>query len=200
MATLLESLASHEEFTTFAALVRKTPLVAVLTEPGPFTIFAPTDDAFDNLPEGEVNRLLQDEDKLTTVLAYHIVPGSFTSDDAARLSSAVTTLEGSDLRVASTSIDLTVNGAHMVHTNIAADNGVLHGIDQVLVPLDDLGNVVVDYEDVMVVAPETVVVMSPAPVPVTASSKATTEKGEKAENAKAADESDESDESDEVDM
>lgn len=155
MATLFELLTSHEEFTTFAALVQKTPLVGLLNEPGPYTVFAPTDDAFDNLPEGTVNRLTQNVEKLTAILAYHIVSGSFTSDDAARLSSAVTTLEGSDLRIAISSIELTVNGARVVHSNIAADNGVLHGIDQVLVPLDDLGNVVVDYEDVMViVAPE----------------------------------------------
>lgn len=168
MATLFQRLTSYEEFTTFAALVQKTSLVAVLNEPGPYTIFAPTDDAFDNLPEGTVNRLSQNVEKLTAILAYHIVPGSFTSDDAARLSSAVTTLEGSDLRIAASSIELTVNGARVIHSNIAADNGVLHGIDQVLVPLDDLGNVVVDYEDVMVLVPETMVIVSPESATATA--------------------------------
>lgn len=188
MANLLDTLASYEEFTTFAALVRKTPLVAVLEEPDSHTVFAPTDEAFDNLPEGTVNRLVQNTDKLSAILAYHIVPGKFTSEDAARLSSSVTTLEGSDLRVAKSSIDLTVNGAHVIHTNIAADNGVLHGIDQVLIPLDDLGNVVVEYEDVMVVSPETLVVLSPAPVP--AGKKAAAEEGEEEEQADTSDEAD----------
>ncbi len=174
MVNLLDKLASHEEFTTLHALVRRTALAAVLTEPGPFTVFAPTDDAFDNLPEGTVNNLMQNVDKLTAILAYHIVPGRFESDDAARLSSAVTTLEGSDLRVAKTAIDLTVNGAHVIQTNIAADNGVLHAIDQMLVPLDDLGNIVVDYEDVVVVTPDTMVVLSPMP----AGTKATAEETE----------------------
>lgn len=162
MGTLLDKLADYEEFTTFRALVRKTSLVAVLTEPGPYTVFAPTDDAFDNLPEGTVNRLIHDIDKLTAILAYHIVPGRFTSEDAPRLASAVTTLEGSDLRVATSSIELTVNGAHVVHANMTAANGVLHEIDQVLVPLDDLGNVAPDYTDVIVVEPPMMVVVTSA--------------------------------------
>jgi uncharacterized surface protein with fasciclin (FAS1) repeats len=131
--------------------LRKTELIAPLGESDAYTIFAPTDDAFDALPAGTVNRLLADPEKLSAILAYHIVPGRFTSAGAARLSGSVTTLEGSDLRIAGTPPDLTIDGAHVVQANIMADNRVLHAIDQVLVPLDDLGKVVVEYQDVTVV-------------------------------------------------
>lgn len=165
MATLLDTLAANEEFTIFTALVRKTAIVDMLKEPGPYTVFAPIDDAFDNLPEGAVNRLMQDSGKLSAVVAYHVVPGKFTIEDAARLSSSVTTIEGGDLRVAALPTALTVNGAPVIRPDLVADNGVLHGIDQVLVPLNDLGSVVMEYEDVVVVAPETMIVMTPPAPP-----------------------------------
>jgi uncharacterized surface protein with fasciclin (FAS1) repeats len=161
MPTIVDTAASHQQFTVFLAALRKTELVAVLSEQDPYTIFAPIDDAFDALPAGTVNRLLADTDKLSAILAYHIVPGRFTSADAARLSGGVTTLEGRDVRIAGTPPDLTVNGAHVVQADMLADNGVLHAIDQVLVPLDDLGNIVVDYQDVTVVDSGPIVVVTP---------------------------------------
>lgn len=157
MPNIIDTLATQRQFTTFSAALRRTPLYDALREAGPFTVFAPTDDAFDNQPQGVVNRLLEDPEKLTAILAYHIVPGRFTSADAARLSSSVTTLEGSDLRVA-TAPRITVNGAQVTQSDLLADNGVIHAIDQVLIPLDDLGNVRVEfteYTDIIVVAPET---------------------------------------------
>ena len=160
MANLVEAAAHEKRLTTFVAALGKTPLVDALQGSDHFTVFAPTDDAFDNLPEGSVNRLLADPDKLTAVVAYHIVPGRFTSADAPRLADAVTTVEGSDLRVA-THPHLSVNGARIVHADVAADNGVIHLIDRVLLPLDDLGNVQVTYADVTVVEPETVIVVEP---------------------------------------
>ena len=161
MAHLVE-VASHEKrLTTFVAALGKTPLVDTLQGSEPFTLFAPTDDAFDNLPEGSVNRLLEDPEKLTAIVAYHIVPGRFTTADAPRLADAVTTVEGSDLRVA-TKPHLTINGARIVHADVEADNGVIHLIDRVLLPLDDLGNVQVTYANVTVVEPETVLVIEPA--------------------------------------
>ncbi len=160
MANIVDTATSAKQLTTFVAALQKTTFVDTLKGPGPFTVFAPTDDAFDNLPEGSVNRLLADPAKLTAILAYHIVPGRFTTANAARLSSAVTTLEGSDLRVASTP-SITLNGAHIVQPDLLADNGVLHAIDQVLIPLDDLGNVRLDYTDITVVAPNTVYVVEP---------------------------------------
>jgi uncharacterized surface protein with fasciclin (FAS1) repeats len=157
MANLFETARTHQRWTTFVAAVKKTVLAQLLREPGPFTVFAPTDDAFTSLPEGTVNRLLADEAKLTTILAYHMVSGRFTSDDAARLSSSVTTLEGGDLRVGNRHGNLTVNGAHVSQKDVIADNGVLHAIDQVLVPIDDLGNVELDLSQLTVVAPDAVV-------------------------------------------
>jgi uncharacterized surface protein with fasciclin (FAS1) repeats len=153
MANILDIVASQTQFTTFGVALQRTALIDTLQESGPFTVFAPTDAAFDDLPQGTVSRLLEDPEKLTAILAYHIVPGRFTSDDAARLSSSVTTLEGSDLRVASTP-RITVNGVQVVQSDLLADNGVLHAIDHVLIPLDDLGNVRVDYTDIVVVAPQ----------------------------------------------
>ena len=156
MSNLIDTFASQTQFTTFGAALRRTPLYDALREAGPYTVFAPTDDAFDNLPEGVVNHLLDDPEKLTAVLAYHIVPGRFTSDDAARLSASVTTLEGSDLRVATTP-RIAVNGAPVTQADLLADNGVIHAIGQVLIPLDDLGNVRVEFTeitDVYMVAPD----------------------------------------------
>ena len=183
MTSLLYKLEALEDFTTFCAAVRKTQLARLLAEPGAYTVFAPTNDAFDNLPEGTVNHLLGDEEKLTTILSYHIVPGAFTTTDAARLSSAVTTLEGSDLRVSAARATLTVNGARVVKPDIVADNGAAHGINQVLTPLDDLGSVKVEYEDIVVLAPKTMVVVAPA-----------------SQQAAKASTADESDETDNVDM
>jgi IS605 OrfB family transposase len=111
-----------------------------------------------------VNRLFDDSEKLTAILAYHMVPGRFTSADEVRLASAVTTVVGSDLRVA-TKPHLTVNGARIVHADVEADNGVIHLIDRVLLPLDDLGNVQVTFANVTVVEPETVLVVAPAGKP-----------------------------------
>jgi uncharacterized surface protein with fasciclin (FAS1) repeats len=160
MAHLVETASHEKRLTTFVAALRKTPLLDTLQGSDPFTVFAPTDDAFDNLPEGSVNRLLEDPEKLTAVVAYHIVPGRFTTADAPRLADAVTTVEGSDLRVA-TKPHLTVNGARIAHADMEADNGVIHLIDRVLLPLDDLGKVQLTYADVTVVEPETVIVIEP---------------------------------------
>ncbi len=156
MANIIDTMTTQTQFTTFGAALQRTPLRDTLKESGPFTVFAPTDDAFDNLPRGVVNRLLEDPEKLTAILAYHIVPGRFTSADAARLSSSVTTLEGSDVRVATTP-RITVNGAAVMQSDLLADNGVIHAINQVLIPLDDLGNVRVEFTDIVdivVVAPQ----------------------------------------------
>jgi hypothetical protein len=89
------------------------------------------------------------------------VPRRFTSADRERLASAVTTVEGSDLRVAAKS-HLTVNSARVVRADVEADNGVIHTIDRLLLPLDDLGNVQVTYADVTVVEPETMLVVERA--------------------------------------
>jgi uncharacterized surface protein with fasciclin (FAS1) repeats len=163
MANLIETAAHQKRLTTFVAALAKTPLVAMLRGSDPYTVFAPTDDAFDNLPAGTVNRLLEDPGKLTAILAYHIVPGRFTSADRERLADAVTTVEGSDLRVA-TKPHLSVNGARIARADVQADNGVIHVIDRLLLPLDDLGNVQVTYADVTVVEPEleTLLIVEPA--------------------------------------
>lgn len=158
MATIMDTAARHERLATFAALLRKTELANVLGDPGPFTVFAPTDEAFDDLPSGEVEHLAEDEGKLAMLLAYHVVPGRFTSEQAARMAGGVTTIEGSDLRITDVPAGLTVNGARVVQPDIAADNGVIHAIDRVLLPLDDMGNVVVGLDALTMVMPPPVVV------------------------------------------
>jgi uncharacterized surface protein with fasciclin (FAS1) repeats len=92
-------------------------------------------------------------------LAYHIVPGRFGGEDAARLSSAITTLEGGDLRVGNHHGHLTVNGAHVKHGDVAAENGVLHANDQVLIPLDDLDNARLELSELAVLTPDAVVIL-----------------------------------------
>lgn len=159
MANLLEVAAAQEQLTTFVAALRKTTLAEILESAGPYTVFAPTDDAFASLPEGSVNRLLQDVPKLQAILAYHVVSGHFATADAERMSGALTTLEGSDLRIATTPA-ITINGAHIIQADIPADNGVLYTIDQVLIPLDDMGNLLIET-DITLVAPETFVVLPP---------------------------------------
>jgi uncharacterized surface protein with fasciclin (FAS1) repeats len=159
MANLIETAASREQFTTFVAALRKTTLADIVGSEGPFTVFAPTDDAFAHLPEGTINRLLQDGAKLRTILAYHIVAGHFTTADAERMSNALTTLEGSDLRIATTPA-ISVNGAHVVQADILADNGVLHAIDQVLLPVDDMDNLLMEHTDLTVIAPDAIVIVT----------------------------------------
>jgi hypothetical protein len=158
MATILKVAGATKDLSVFVAGVNKSALLSVLRGPGPFTVFAPTDDAFDDLPEGTVNRLLEDAGKLAAILAYHVVPGRFTTADAERLAGAVTTLEGSDLRI-SAKRRLTVNGAKVVHADLLAGNGVIHAIDRVLVPIDDLGNVELSFTDLTVVEPPETVIL-----------------------------------------
>lgn len=121
-------------FTTLVAAVEAAGLVETLKGDGPFTVFAPTDEAFDALPEGTVEDLLLPEniDQLTAILTYHVVPGQVMSTDLADGMTA-TTVQGGDLTIMTTD-GVTVNGANVVTADIAASNGVIHVIDQVILP------------------------------------------------------------------
>jgi len=103
-----------------------------LQGPGPFTVFAPTDEAFAKLPEGTVEALLKDKEKLTKILTYHVVKGNVTSKDAAKLNSAGT-LQGAILRI-DASEGVRVNDAKVVTADLRASNGIIHVIDAVLMP------------------------------------------------------------------
>ncbi len=122
-------------FDTLVAAVKAAGLVDTLKGPGPFTVFAPTNEAFAKLPPGTLENLLKPEnkDQLQKILTYHVVAGRVTSKDVARLDS-VKTVEGGSLAIRAENGAVTVNNAHVTKTDIAASNGVIHVIDTVLLP------------------------------------------------------------------
>lgn len=119
-------------FETLVAAVKAAGLVDVLKSKGPYTVFAPTDEAFAKLPEGTVEALLQDKDKLASILTYHVVPGKLMAADVTGLSKAKT-VQGQDIRI-QTGKGVMVNQANVIQTDIAASNGVIHVIDSVILP------------------------------------------------------------------
>ncbi len=121
-------------FTTLVAAVQAAGLVDTLKGDGPFTVFAPTDEAFAALPAGTVENLLKPEnkDQLTAILTYHVVAGKVMSTDLSNNMMA-TTVQGGDVKIM-TEGGVTVNGANVVTADIAASNGVIHVIDAVILP------------------------------------------------------------------
>jgi uncharacterized surface protein with fasciclin (FAS1) repeats len=132
MPNIVETAVGAGTFTTLVAAVQAAGLVDTLTSPGPFTVFAPTDEAFAALPAGTVEGLLADIPALTKVLTYHVVAGKVLAADVVTLTSA-TTVEGSDLTI-DASDGVKVNGANVIATDIECDNGVIHVVDAVLLP------------------------------------------------------------------
>ena len=122
-------------FNTLVAAVTAADLVGQLKAPGPFTVFAPTDEAFAKLPAGTVESLLKPEnkDKLIAVLTYHIVPGKVMSGDIAGKTMSVPSAQGQSINVDATS-GVMVNEASVVKADIEASNGVIHVIDSVILP------------------------------------------------------------------
>ncbi len=137
MADIVDTAVSAGNFKTLVTAVQAAGLVDTLKSPGPFTVFAPTDDAFANLPKGTVESLLKDIPKLKSILTYHVVAGKVTSTDVVKLKTAKT-VEGEDVKIdASTWHGHSmpkVNDAQIVKPDIMADNGVIHVIDKVLMP------------------------------------------------------------------
>ncbi|MEM9153140.1 MAG: fasciclin domain-containing protein [Cyanobacteria bacterium P01_F01_bin.3] len=132
--TLVEIAAANESFTTLTAAIEAAGLTEVLNGETPFTVFAPTDEAFVALPEDTLETLLEPEnrDQLVQILTYHVVPGSVTSDQLS--SGMVETVAGPDIDVVVGENDLTINQALVLQADIPANNGVIHVIDQVLIP------------------------------------------------------------------
>ena len=120
-------------FTTLVAADQAAGLVETLKGEGPFTVFAPTDEAFAALPEGTVEALLADIPALTDILLYHVVPGKVMAADVVNLTSAAT-VQGSDLAIVVEDGKVMINGANVVTTDIETSNGVIHVIDAVLIP------------------------------------------------------------------
>lgn len=123
------------EFTTLAAALEAAGLVSTLKGEGPFTVFAPTDAAFAKLPAGTVDNLLKPENKqqLVDILTYHVVPGKVTAADVVGLDEAKT-VNGKMIDVQAEGGSLKVNDAKVIATDVVASNGVIHVIDQVILP------------------------------------------------------------------
>ena len=129
---IVETAVSAGQFNTLATALTEAGLVETLKGAGPFTVFAPTDEAFAQLPPGTLEALLKDKAKLVEVLTYHVVAGKVMAADVVRLSEAKT-VEGQTVTI-STIGGVMVNAAHVVKTDILASNGVIHVIDKVILP------------------------------------------------------------------
>jgi uncharacterized surface protein with fasciclin (FAS1) repeats len=123
------------KFNTLVAAVKAAGLVDTLKGPGPFTVFAPTDEAFAKLPHGTVEDLLKPEnkEKLAAILTYHVIPGKVTAAQVMKLNSAKT-VQGTTVAIKKGNGEVMVNNARVVKADVMADNGVVHVIDSVLLP------------------------------------------------------------------
>lgn len=133
MADIVDTAVGAGSFNTLVAAVQAAGLVDTLKSPGPFTVFAPTDEAFSKLPAGTVDALLQDIPQLTKILTYHVVSGKVLAADVVNLDSAPT-VEGSTVKIDASNGGVKINDANVVTPDVEADNGVIHVIDTVLIP------------------------------------------------------------------
>ena len=157
MKNIVDTAIDAGSFTTLVSAVKAAGLVDTLSGPGPFTLFAPNDDAFAELPAGAVDELLKDKDRLTAVLTYHVVPGKYMAADVMKMTTAKT-VQGATLTIATETAvieedtvvveddvlveedeiaafeELTVDDAIVIQADIECNNGVIHVIDSVLAP------------------------------------------------------------------
>lgn len=133
--TIVDVAAGNPDFETLVAAVKAAGLVETLSGNGPFTVFAPTDDAFAKLPPGTLDSLLKPEnkDKLVAILTYHVVAGKVTAADVVKLDTA-TTVNGQAADISVAGGKVKVDAANVTATDIAASNGVIHVIDAVILP------------------------------------------------------------------
>jgi uncharacterized surface protein with fasciclin (FAS1) repeats len=129
---IVDTAVSAGQFNTLAAALKAAGLVDTLKGPGPFTVFAPTDAAFAKLPKADLDALLADKGKLTSVLTYHVVAGKVMAKDVKP--GAVKTVEGDSFMVKIVGGKVMVDKATVTKTDIVADNGVIHVIDTVIIP------------------------------------------------------------------
>lgn len=134
-ADIVDTAVADGNFKTLVAAVQAAGLVDTLKGPGPFTVFAPTDEAFAKLPAGTVDDLLKPEnkDKLVAILTYHVVPGKVMAADVTGKKTMAKSVQGGEITVDGTN-GVKVDGATVVQADIAADNGVIHVIDAVIMP------------------------------------------------------------------
>jgi uncharacterized surface protein with fasciclin (FAS1) repeats len=133
---IVETAVAAGNFNTLAKALTEAGLVEELQKEGPFTVFAPTDEAFSKLPEGTLENLLKDKEALKKVLLYHVVSGKVMASDVANLQSAAT-LEGNDVKITINDGNVMINNAKVIKADVVASNGVIHVIDTVLIPDND---------------------------------------------------------------
>lgn len=132
---IVDTAVAAGSFNTLVAAVKAAGLVETLKGDGPFTVFAPTDEAFAKLPAGTVEALLKDKAKLTRILTYHVVSGNVMAKDVVKLNGkSAKTVEGSSVSITVKGGKVMVDNANVVKTDIACSNGVIHVIDTVIIP------------------------------------------------------------------
>jgi len=132
LKNLVETAIDAGNFKTLVKAVQEAGLVGTLSGEGPFTVFAPTDEAFEKLPEGTLENLLEDKEGLGKILTYHVVKGKVMSDQVVNLNKAET-INGQDVSIDSTD-GVKIDNAKVITTDIECSNGVIHVIDTVLLP------------------------------------------------------------------
>lgn len=129
---IVDTAVSAGSFNTLATALTEAGLIETLKGDGPFTVFAPTDEAFAKIPADQLQAILADKEKLTAILTYHVVAGKVMAADVVKLKSAET-VQGQSVSI-STTDGVKVDGATVTATDIAASNGVIHVIDTVILP------------------------------------------------------------------
>lgn len=137
-ADIVDTAVSAGNFKTLVKAVQAAGLVDTLKGSGPFTVFAPTDEAFAKLPAGTLESLLANPEQLKKVLLYHVVPGKVMAADVVQLKEAKTA-EGSSVKIKASAGQVSVDNAKVVRTDITCDNGVIHVIDTVILPKQKKG-------------------------------------------------------------
>jgi uncharacterized surface protein with fasciclin (FAS1) repeats len=135
-ADIVETASSNGSFTTLVAAVKAAGLTDTLKGQGPFTVFAPTDEAFKKLPAGTIENLLKPENRaqLTKILTYHVVPGKVMAGDVKGKRMTATTIEGSAVAIDASGQAVKVDNAMVHQADVTASNGVIHVIDTVIMP------------------------------------------------------------------
>jgi len=131
MADIVDIAVGAGSFTTLVKAVEVADLVADLKSPGPFTVFAPNDQAFATLPPGTVQTLVQNPPQLARILKYHVLPGKLTKADLAQVEEVIS-LEGSPIRIKCSDEVFEVKNATVLMADIEADNGIIHVLDRVI--------------------------------------------------------------------
>jgi uncharacterized surface protein with fasciclin (FAS1) repeats len=131
---IVEVAQANPNFSTLVTAIQAADLAETLKGEGPFTVFAPTNDAFNKLPAGALQALLQDKQKLRSVLLMHVIKGKVTAAEAMQKSGAVSTFQGQDVTLRTKGGKVMINNATVVTPDVEASNGVIHVIDAVLLP------------------------------------------------------------------